>query len=113
MYDLLNKESKRLGLNKYQVRISVISIILFLAYNDKNISEFQGYSDAVLYELINSSKDTSAYQLKFILSKIVDRQDTRDTKITMKIKELVKDIDQKDSYINLATKYIPPLVFAP
>lgn len=74
---------------------------------------FQGYTDAVLYELIKSSESTSVYQLKFILNKIVDRQDTRDPKITQKIKELITDIDQKDSYINLATKDIPPLVFAP
>ncbi|XP_023312474.1 uncharacterized protein LOC111692636, partial [Anoplophora glabripennis] len=88
LYDLLNKESKRLGLNKYQ-----------------------GYSDAVLQVLIESSKESSAYQLRTVLNKIIERSDTKKPDIVKKIKQLVTDLDEHSSYINNALRYIPALPF--
>ncbi|KAJ8981929.1 hypothetical protein NQ317_002099 [Molorchus minor] len=89
LYDLLNKESKRLGLNKYQ-----------------------GYSDEVLQELIKSSMGTSAYQLRMVINKVVERGDTRKQDIVKKINQLIADLDEPHSYINEALKDIPPLPYA-
>lgn len=88
LYDLLNKESKRLGLNK-----------------------FQGYSESVLKELAESSTGTSAYQLRYVLNRIVERGDTKQPQIINKIKQMVADLDKDNSYINDALRYIPPLPF--
>lgn len=88
LYDLLNKESKRIGLNKYG-----------------------GYTDRVLQELSESSTGSSAYQLRYVMNKIVQRQDTKRQEILGKIQKLIDDLDQDNSYINDALRYIPPLSF--
>ncbi|CAH0549231.1 unnamed protein product [Brassicogethes aeneus] len=88
LYDLMNKESKRLGLNK-----------------------FQGYSEKVLSNLVDSSTGTSAFQLRFVLDKILQRQEVKKPEITSKITKLIQDLDIDSSYINDALRYIPPLPF--
>lgn len=72
---------------------------------------FQGYTDAILQQLVESSTGTSAYQLRYVLNKIVERQDTKRADLLNKIKKLVTDLDQDNSYINDALRYIPPLPF--
>ncbi|CAH1994051.1 unnamed protein product [Acanthoscelides obtectus] len=89
LYDLLNKDSKKLGLNKYQ-----------------------GYHDRVLKDLSDSSSRTSAYQLKRVLSKVLERRDTKREDIMKKMMMIISDLDEHNSYLNMALKYIPPLAFA-
>ncbi|XP_074028781.1 ecdysone-inducible gene E3 [Leptinotarsa decemlineata] len=89
LYDLLSKESKRLGMSKYS-----------------------GYTDRILKELSDSSTSTSAYQLRVVMNKVIERDDTKKPDIVKKIKEIVNDLDESNSYINLALRYIPPLSFA-
>ncbi|KAJ8957921.1 hypothetical protein NQ318_001918 [Aromia moschata] len=72
---------------------------------------WNGYSDKVLQELARSSMGSSAYQLKTVLSKIVERGDTRKPDIVKKLKQLVTDLDEPHSYINEALKDIPALPF--
>ncbi|CAH1111907.1 unnamed protein product [Psylliodes chrysocephalus] len=89
LYDMLNKESKRLGLSKYN-----------------------GYTEQILRELADTSSNTSAYQLKIVFKRVIDRRDSSRQDIVNKIKQLIKDLDDSNSYLNLALKYIPPLVFS-
>ncbi|KAJ8971254.1 hypothetical protein NQ314_000795 [Rhamnusium bicolor] len=70
-----------------------------------------GYTDKVLQDLAESSTGTSAHQLRTVLSKIVERGDTRKPDIVKKMKQLITDLDESGSYINLALRYIPPLSF--
>ncbi|KAG5888299.1 hypothetical protein JTB14_022188, partial [Gonioctena quinquepunctata] len=88
LYDLLNKESKSLGYSKYH-----------------------GFSEKTLKQLVDSSVSTSAYQLRVVMNKIIERHDTRKEDIMKKIKQLVSDLDETNSYLNLALRYIPPLAF--
>ncbi|CAG9767642.1 unnamed protein product [Ceutorhynchus assimilis] len=89
LYDMLNKESKRLMLNKYA-----------------------GYTDTVLTDLVKFSQSTSSHQLRAILNRVKENGDTPKTDILVKIEELIKDLDQEGSYINKALSDIPPLAFA-
>ncbi|KAF2885278.1 hypothetical protein ILUMI_20901 [Ignelater luminosus] len=89
LYDLLNKESKKLQLNKYG-----------------------GYAQDILTVLAEASTGTSANQLQVILSKIVERRDTKDQSILNKLKTLLTDLEKSNSYLNDALRYIPPLQFS-
>ncbi|KAH1011894.1 hypothetical protein HUJ04_001167 [Dendroctonus ponderosae] len=89
LYDLLNKEAKRLMLNK-----------------------FAGYTDEVLGNLVAFSGSTSGHQLKGVLGKVLEKGDTRKADVLAKIKALVAELEMEHSYINEALKTIPPLVFA-
>nr|AEE62933.1 unknown [Dendroctonus ponderosae] len=89
LYDLLNKEAKRLMLNK-----------------------FAGYTDEVLGNLVAFSGSTSGHQLKGVLGKVLEKRDTRKADVLAKIKALVAELEMEHSYINEALKTIPPLVFA-
>ncbi|XP_072381124.1 uncharacterized protein ImpE3 [Diabrotica undecimpunctata] len=89
LYDTFNKESKRQGLSKYH-----------------------GYPQKILKELADLSTSTSAYQLQYTLKKVVEHRDTSRSDIIKKVNQLVGELDDPNSYINVALKYIPPLVFA-
>ncbi|CAG9861423.1 unnamed protein product [Phyllotreta striolata] len=89
LYDTLNQESKRQGLNKYT-----------------------GYTEQMLKELADISSDTSAYQLRIVLKRIIDRRDTPRQEITSKIQRLINDLDDFNGYLISALKYIPPLAFS-
>lgn len=54
---------------------------------------------------------TSAHQLERILSKVIERRDISEAQIIKKIKTLVDDFQQPDSYINQALADIPPLAY--
>lgn len=89
LYDMLNKESKRLGLSKYQ-----------------------GYTERMLKELADISTGTSSYQLLYTLKKLIEHRDTNKADILRKVKQLIIDLEESNSYINMALQYIPPLTFA-
>ncbi|RZC32995.1 hypothetical protein BDFB_001338 [Asbolus verrucosus] len=88
LYDQLNKESKKLGLNKYN-----------------------GYAQNVLTELAATSTGESADQLRTVLSKIVQRKDTKNPQIMKKINDIIKDLQESSSYLRAALREIPPLQF--
>ncbi|XP_066259983.1 uncharacterized protein ImpE3 [Euwallacea similis] len=88
LYDLLNKEAKRLMLNR-----------------------FSGYTSDVVTSLSNFSEFTSSYQLRSILNKVIESKEIKKTDVLKKIETLIVDLDDEDSYINTALKDIPPLVF--
>lgn len=73
---------------------------------------FQGYSQSVLTQLAEMSTGTSADQLKGVLSKVVERNDTKNPQLIKKIKSLLKDLEDSSSYISTALRYVPPLPFA-
>ncbi|XP_060533360.1 uncharacterized protein LOC132706194 [Cylas formicarius] len=89
LYDTLNKEAKRLGLSK-----------------------FNGYNNAVLKTLVDSSSGTSSDQLKIVLRKLLDNQDSKKPDVVARVREVLQDLEQPSSYINAALKGIPPLKFA-
>ncbi|XP_057661617.1 uncharacterized protein LOC130897066 [Diorhabda carinulata] len=89
LYDMLNKESKRLGLSKYQ-----------------------GYTERMLKELADISTGTSSYQLLYTLKKLIEHRDTNRADILKKVKQLITDLEESNSYINMALQYIPPLSYA-
>lgn len=62
--------------------------------------------------LEESSSGTAADQLKTVLSKVVEKQETNDQSIIKKVKALLLDLEKSDSYLNDALRYIPPLQFA-
>lgn len=72
----------------------------------------QGYADKILQELVLTSSGSSSDQLKFVLSKVVQKRNTKKDNILKKIKVLLADLDKPESYINSAIKYIPPLQFS-
>ncbi|KAI4454762.1 calcium/calmodulin-dependent protein kinase kinase 2 [Holotrichia oblita] len=86
LYDNLNKEAKKLMLNKYS-----------------------GYSRRTLEDLETFAQSTSAHQLEKILAKIVERRDINDAQTIKKISTMVEDLQQDNSYINQALADIPPL----
>ncbi|XP_066144212.1 uncharacterized protein ImpE3 [Euwallacea fornicatus] len=88
LYDLLNKEAKRLMLNR-----------------------FSGYTIDVVTSLSNFSEFTSSYQLRSILNKLIESKEIKKADVLKKIEILIDDLDDGDSYINIALKNIPPLVF--
>ncbi|KRT85577.1 hypothetical protein AMK59_42 [Oryctes borbonicus] len=88
LYDNLNKEAKKLSLNKYA-----------------------GFSRRTLQDLAEFSQTTSAYQLEKILAKIIERRDISDAQIVKKINGLLDDFRQPNSYLHQALSDIPPLVY--
>nr|XP_022907722.1 uncharacterized protein LOC111419182 isoform X1 [Onthophagus taurus]XP_022907723.1 uncharacterized protein LOC111419182 isoform X2 [Onthophagus taurus] len=88
LYDSLNKEAKKLGMNKYA-----------------------GYTTNVLKDLTEFSKGTSSNQMKQIFTKIVDRREVQQEKVLTTLKTIIKDLDDPKSYMNDALRYIPPLKF--
>lgn len=62
--------------------------------------------------LEESSSGTAADQLKTVLNKVVEKQETNDQSILKRIKGLLEDLEKSDSYLNNALRYIPPLQFA-
>ncbi|GJQ85939.1 hypothetical protein Trydic_g21787 [Trypoxylus dichotomus] len=79
LYDNLNKEAKKLSLNKYA-----------------------GYSRRTLQDLVEFSQTTSAYQLEKVLAKIIERRDITDAQIVKKINGLLDDFQQPNSYLHQA-----------
>ncbi|KAL3271128.1 hypothetical protein HHI36_021625 [Cryptolaemus montrouzieri] len=88
LYDLLSKDAKKQGYNK-----------------------FQGFHQHVLVELSKTSSGSSADQLKFVLEKILSNQDTNQPNIVKKIQTLLEDLKMENSYINMALMFVPPLKF--
>lgn len=89
IYDLFNKETKRLGLNR-----------------------FNGFSETIVKDLNVVSGGSSAYQLGYLLRKVQDQKEVADPMLQNKIKALIGDLEKEDSYINIALMYIPALGFA-
>lgn len=73
---------------------------------------FQGYTDDVVKNLVEFSRYDSSFQLKSVLNKIIENNDTKKADVVNKIKSLVADLDDQTSYLNVALSGIPPLVFA-
>ncbi|XP_017771367.1 PREDICTED: uncharacterized protein LOC108558848, partial [Nicrophorus vespilloides] len=88
LYDLLNKESKKISLNK-----------------------FNGFSNRVLKDLIEVSSGTAAFQLEHVLRKIVDNRNTNDQMIISKINAILSEMEKTDSYMSMALMYVPPLPY--
>lgn len=62
--------------------------------------------------LVEFSRYDSSFQLKSVLNKIIENNDTKKADVVSKIKSLVADLDDQTSYLNVALSGIPPLAFA-
>lgn len=62
--------------------------------------------------LVEFSRYDSSFQLKSVLNKIIENNDTKKSDVVSKIKSLVADLDDQTSYLNVALSGIPPLAFA-
>lgn len=89
LYDVLNKEAKRIGLNRYN-----------------------GYTNKLLEELIEHSSGSAYDQLKFVLTKMIATQDSQTSEIVVKTKKVLAEMDKADGTIANAIRYYPPLSFA-
>lgn len=73
---------------------------------------FQGYTENVLKDLAETSGGTSADQMRFVMRKVVENKDIRQENVLAKLRTTLTDLEQDDSYINNALRYIPPLRFS-
>lgn len=62
--------------------------------------------------LVEFSRYDSSFQLKSVLNKIIENNDTKKADVVSKIKSLVADLDDQTSYLNVALSGIPALAFA-
>lgn len=66
----------------------------------------------MLQSLFETSMGTSLEQLRFVLSKVVEKRDIKQENVLAKIRTLLKDTEQDNSYLHDALRYIPPLKFS-
>lgn len=66
----------------------------------------------MLHSLSETSNGSSLDQLKFVLSKVVEKRDITQQNILSKINTILKDMEQDNSYLHDALRHIPALQFS-
>lgn len=87
LYDLLKREAKNLMLHKYGVRecpimMTTLILMVFLCFS-------QGYSPEMIERLVESSEHSSEWQLHFLLSTMLARNETQRVDIIMRCKSIL------------------------
>ncbi|KFB40537.1 AGAP003032-PA-like protein [Anopheles sinensis] len=88
LYDLLKREAKNSMFNFYV-----------------------GYSEAILEEMYQMNFPSAKEQLQFALTQLLERKDVTKSDVVSRTKQMIKDLDTKNSAIAFALELVPPLVF--
>ncbi|XP_058129769.1 coiled-coil domain-containing protein 80 [Anopheles coustani] len=88
LYDLLKREAKNSMYNFYV-----------------------GYSEAILEEMYQMNFPSAKEQLQFALTQLLERKDITKSDVVSRTKQMIKDLDTKNSAITYALELVPPLVF--
>lgn len=88
LYDLLSREAKK-----------------------QKLSDFTGFSDVVMKELIESGNNGARQQLRFVLQKMLDRKDCQHDYANNRAREMVTELGKDESTLSNEIRYLQPLVY--
>lgn len=89
LYDVYNKEAKALGLNR-----------------------FSGYSKKFLKEINENSNETALEQLKFVLTKTLEQDESKaESGIKKRTTRVLEDLEKQDGAVYKVLRYYPPMAF--
>uniref|UniRef100_A0A182W080 Uncharacterized protein n=1 Tax=Anopheles minimus TaxID=112268 RepID=A0A182W080_9DIPT len=88
LYDLLKREAKK---NMYSI--------------------YEGYSEAILDELTQMNFSTAKEQLHYALTQLLERKDIEKSDVVSRSKQMITDLDTRNSAITKALEVVPPLRF--
>ncbi|XP_050071986.1 uncharacterized protein LOC126559856 [Anopheles maculipalpis] len=88
LYDLLKREAKK---NMYSI--------------------YEGYSEAILNELYQMNFVTAKDQLHYALTQLLERKDIEKSDVVSRSKQMITDLNTRNSAITMALEVVPPLRF--
>ncbi|XP_053659312.1 uncharacterized protein LOC128708363 [Anopheles marshallii] len=88
LYDLLKREAKK---NMYSI--------------------YEGYSEAILNELEQMSFPTAKDQLHYALTQLLERKDIEKSDVVSRSKQMITDLNTRNSAITMVLEVVPPLQF--
>ncbi|XP_035900445.1 uncharacterized protein LOC118506839 [Anopheles stephensi] len=88
LYDLLKREAKK---NMYSI--------------------YEGYSEAILSELYQMNFATAKDQLHYALTQLLERKDIEKSDVVSRSKQMITDLNTRNSAITMALEVVPPLRF--
>uniref|UniRef100_A0A182MGV3 Uncharacterized protein n=1 Tax=Anopheles culicifacies TaxID=139723 RepID=A0A182MGV3_9DIPT len=88
LYDLLKREAKK---NMYSI--------------------YEGYSEAILNELTQMNFSTAKEQLHYALTQLLERKDIEKSDVVSRSKQMITDLNTRNSAITMALEVVPPLRF--
>ncbi|CAG9558881.1 unnamed protein product [Danaus chrysippus] len=88
LYDLLSRDAKR-----------------------QRLSDYSGFSPDVMKNLVESSDGGASEQLRFALSKMVERNDCGNDYANNRAKEMVVELAKAESKLSSELRYLQPLVY--
>ncbi|XP_052890311.1 uncharacterized protein LOC128298582 [Anopheles moucheti] len=88
LYDLLKREAKK---NMYSI--------------------YEGYSEAILSELEQMNFPTAKDQLHYALTQLLERKDIEKSDVVSRAKQMITDLNTRNSAITMVLEVVPPLQF--
>uniref|UniRef100_A0A182Q2W7 Uncharacterized protein n=1 Tax=Anopheles farauti TaxID=69004 RepID=A0A182Q2W7_9DIPT len=88
LYDLLKREAKK---NMYNI--------------------YEGYSEAILEELTLMDFPTAKDQLHYALTQLLERKDIEKSDVVSRSKQMITDLNTRNSALTMALEVVPPLRF--
>uniref|UniRef100_A0A182RNP5 Uncharacterized protein n=1 Tax=Anopheles funestus TaxID=62324 RepID=A0A182RNP5_ANOFN len=88
LYDLLKREAKK---NMYSI--------------------YEGYSEAILSELEKMKFSTAKDQLHYALTQLLERKDIEKSDVVSRAKQMITDLNTRNSQISMTLEVVPPLQF--
>uniref|UniRef100_A0A182N623 Uncharacterized protein n=1 Tax=Anopheles dirus TaxID=7168 RepID=A0A182N623_9DIPT len=88
LYDLLKREAKK---NMYSI--------------------YEGYSEAILEELSQMDFPTAKDQLHYALTQLLERKDIEKSDVVSRSKQMITDLNTRNSALTMVLEVVPPLRF--
>ncbi|XP_053670392.1 uncharacterized protein LOC128720724 [Anopheles nili] len=88
LYDLLKREAKKFMYNVYE-----------------------GYSEAIIDELMQMNFSTAREQLRYSLTQLLERKDIEKSDVVSRTKQMIADLDTRNSVLTMVLEVVPPLRF--